>query len=70
MLDLLLLWLVIIFTSLVVTDLFPRTFRREVVIRYALKALPCLLVWIRIQGELLFATYVPARQKQPAAALQ
>jgi hypothetical protein len=69
-LDLLLLWLVIIFTSLVVTDLFPRTFRREVVIRYALKALPCLLVWIRIQGELLFATYVPARQKQPAAALQ
>jgi hypothetical protein len=48
-----LLILVLIFTVLSPTDLFPRQLRKELVIPYALKAVPCILVWIKIQVDLL-----------------
>lgn len=44
---------VIILTSLSVTDLFPPYIRRNVIVAYALKALPCFVVWLVIVYQLL-----------------
>lgn len=46
--DITLLVLVIIFTSLSPTDIFPGALRKNVVEPYVLKAVPCIFVWIRI----------------------
>lgn len=40
-----------ILTSLSPSDLFPKTIRNEYVIKYSLKALPCLLVWLYVVYE-------------------
>jgi hypothetical protein len=45
--------LAFIFTILSPTDLFPRSLRNTYVIPYALKALPCILIWIKLQYDLL-----------------
>lgn len=37
-----------ILTSLSPSDIFPKSFRNDYVIKYALKALPCLLIWLYI----------------------
>ena len=50
-LDQILLVLVIVFTSLSPTDIFPR-FLRELFVAYNIKALPCILVWARVQYQL------------------
>lgn len=46
--NLVLLVLVLVFSSLSPTDLFPSGIRDNFIDRYAIKAVPCLLVWIRI----------------------
>jgi hypothetical protein len=43
-----------ILTSLSPTDLFPASIRREYIVPYALKALPCVIIWIIIVFEMLF----------------
>ncbi len=40
-----------ILTSLSPSDLFPKSIRTEYVVKYALKALPCLLVWLVVVYE-------------------
>lgn len=40
-----------ILTSLSPSDIFPRSIKNEYVVKYALKALPCLLVWLYIVYE-------------------
>ncbi len=52
--DLGLLILTIILTSLSVTDLTPKIIKESFVIEYKLKALPCLLVWLKISYELFY----------------
>jgi hypothetical protein len=52
--DFILLALVIIFTSLSPSDLFPRSLRDHFFTPYNIKALPCLLVWARIQWLVWF----------------
>ncbi len=42
-----------ILTILSPTDLFPRIVRDNYIVPYSLKALPCILIWIKIQYELL-----------------
>jgi len=44
---------VIIGTSLVSTDLFPADVRTHFIIRYALKALPCFVLWLWCMAQLL-----------------
>lgn len=56
--DTLLLILVIVFTSLSPTDLFPRFVRESVFQPYSIKAVPCVLVWCRIQYQLWMDNYV------------
>ncbi len=52
-----LLLLVLILTVFSPTDLFPRYIRKEYVIRYALKALPCFMAWLAITFQLLFSNF-------------
>jgi Glycosyltransferase family 87 len=49
--------LVLIFTSLSSTDLFPKFFKNEWIKPYSLKALPCFLVWLKILSALLKRDY-------------
>jgi hypothetical protein len=51
--DVVLMVLVFILTCLSPTDLFPRSWRNDWVVPYSLKALPCVLVWIKINFDLL-----------------
>ncbi len=43
-----------IFTSLSYTDLFPRFIKLNFFIPYVIKCLPCFLIWIKIEYELIF----------------
>ena len=47
----------LILTSLSSTDLFPREFRKVIMVRYALKALPVTLIWFVEMWELLTHDY-------------
>ncbi len=53
--DKLLLAFVILLTCLSPTDLFPRYIRQNFVVTYALKALPCIIVWLVLIGKVSFA---------------
>ena len=55
--DYILIALVLTFTSLGSTDLFPATVRRNFFEVYAVKAIPCLLVWLKIQYEFHFESW-------------
>lgn len=41
-----LLWFVFILTGLSATDLFPLFIRKEIIVPYCLKALPCIVIWL------------------------
>ena len=51
-LNLALVILAFVFTSLSPTDLFPRYLREQFVNPYALKAVPCILIWVKIIWEM------------------
>lgn len=45
--------LAMLLTSLSPTDLFPRQLRESLIVPYALKAFPCILIWMKISYELM-----------------
>lgn len=49
-----LLILMFLLTILSYSDIYPKTFRNEVIKRYALKAFPCVVTWLVISWRLLF----------------
>ncbi len=51
-LDISLLVLAMLFTSLSPTDIFPRSIRNSYVVPYSLKAFPCILIWFKILYEM------------------
>lgn len=55
--DLCLLIFAFIVTSLSPTDIFPRTIRKELIQPYALKALPILLIWLKLCIETYIVDY-------------
>jgi hypothetical protein len=44
---------VIIFTCFSTSDLFPKSVKNDYIIKYSLKAVPCIVVWLRVVYELL-----------------
>lgn len=48
-----LLLFVIIFTCFSTSDLFPKSVKNDYIIKYSLKAVPCIVVWLRVVYELL-----------------
>lgn len=53
-----------ILTSMSPSDLFPAFIRKNYVQPYALKALPCVLVWFKLTYEMLTRDYAPICQTQ------
>lgn len=43
----------LIFTCFSTSDLFPRSIRENFIQKYSIKALPCMIIWVRIIWELL-----------------
>ncbi len=56
-LDICLLIFALILTSLSPSDLFPRYLKDHYVDPYALKALPCFLIWLKIIYDTLFRKF-------------
>lgn len=54
---------VLLFTSLSATDLFPRFLKKNFIVAYALKALPCLAVWLVIWWQLMKQKFYPASEE-------
>ena len=52
--DKVLLVLVILFTLLSPSDIYPASLRNSIFIPYTIKVIPCILVWIKINIELFF----------------
>ncbi len=48
-----------VLTSMSPSDLFPAVIRKEIVQPYALKALPCVLIWLKLTYEMCFRDYRP-----------
>lgn len=57
--DVFLLVFVFLLSGLGNSDLYPRVIRRELIQEYALKALPCFLVWLKLCCEMAFRDYSP-----------
>jgi len=53
-LDIILFAFAFILTSLSPTDIFPAVLREQWVLPYSLKAVPCILIWVKISFELIF----------------
>jgi hypothetical protein len=51
--DIGLLIFVMIFTCFAFSDLFPKSIKEEVFIKYSTKAIPCIITWFRVMYELL-----------------
>lgn len=60
--DTLLFILVFAFASLSTTDLVPHAVRRDLFRPYVLKAVPCIILWLRIVWEMCFMEFRPANQ--------
>lgn len=56
------LWLILLFTSLSTTDLFPKEFQLTIVEPYVLKAVPCIVLWVWITIEMLVVRPEPVTE--------
>lgn len=54
---------VIILTSFSFSDLFPKWVKEEYIIKYALKAVPCIIVWFKVMQELLTEDFSEREQQ-------
>lgn len=56
-LDLALIIFAFLLSSMGASDLYPRSIRHEFILKYALKALPCLLIWLKLSYEMVSKKY-------------
>ena len=60
--DIWLLVFVFLLSSMGSSDLYPRVVKREYIQAYSLKALPCLIVWLKLCWEMMAKNYQPTHQ--------
>ena len=60
--DIWLLVFVFMLSSMGSSDLYPRVIKREYIQAYSLKALPCLIVWLKLCWEMMVKNYKPHSQ--------
>ena len=60
--DIWLLVFVFLLSSMGSSDLYPRVVKREYIQAYSLKALPCLIVWLKLCWEMMVKNYEPHLQ--------
>jgi hypothetical protein len=65
--DIAFLVLAIIFTSLSLTDFMPKPLREEIIKPYAVKVIPCVMIWFRIMFDLLSIAFKNQQLKKPGA---
>lgn len=65
--DITLLVLAFIFTSLSLTDLMPGSLREEIIKPYAVKVIPCVIIWFKIIFDLLSIAFKNQQLKKPEA---
>lgn len=58
--------LALLLTSLSSSDLFPKWIKDHVVRPYALKALPCFIVWLWLMTNVFFKNFVAIKKSKPA----
>ena len=63
--DIWLLVFVFMLSSMGSSDLYPRVIKREYIQAYSLKALPCLIVWLKLCWEMMVKSYEPTLQPLP-----
>lgn len=61
-LDLVLLVYALIFGSLLPTDLFPKSLQTSIIRPYALRALPVVLIWMKLSWEMITVNYIQKQQ--------
>lgn len=59
-LDIALMIFAFILTSMSPSDLFPKYIREHYVYQYALKALPCMLIWLKLSYEICVKDFTPS----------
>jgi hypothetical protein len=64
MLNKLTLFFALILTSLSPTDLFPVYLKEHFVVPFALKALPCFIIWLRIAYQLIGKNFENTLQRE------
>lgn len=47
----------ILFTCFSTSDLFPKTVKENFILKYAIKAVPCVVIWLRLTWELMTKKY-------------
>ncbi|MGL5958882.1 MAG: glycosyltransferase family 87 protein [Phocaeicola sp.] len=62
--DLALLIFAFVLTSMSPSDIFPAIIRKTYVQPYALKALPCILIWLKLCYEMCIKEYAPLKQNE------
>ena len=60
--NLVLLIIAYVFTSLSPTEIFPRFIKQNFIVPYEIKVVPCIIIWFKIQYELLFSKYLPEKE--------
>lgn len=60
-LDIVLMVFAFLLTSMSPSDLFPKYIRVHYVYPYALKALPCMLIWLKLTFEMCTRNYNPVK---------
>ncbi len=66
--DVALMVFVFLLSSMGSSDLYPRAIKRELIQQFALKALPCLIVWLRLCYEMLFRNYASVGEETQSEA--
>lgn len=61
-LDIVLMVFAFILTSMSPSDLFPKYIRVHYIHPYALKALPCMLIWLKLSYEMCTKNYLPNKE--------
>lgn len=56
-LDFALLIFVLLLTCFSTSDLFPAFVKKNYIVKYSLKAVPCFVVWLKVQQELMFRNF-------------
>jgi len=56
-----------VLTSMSSSDLFPAFIRKEIVRPYALKALPCFVIWLKLVYEMCRMNYAPVAEEATVA---
>lgn len=67
--NIILLILLLVVTGLGLTDAMPKPIRQDIIAKYAIKAWPCIVIWLIISWELLFKDFIAEKPKFQQAGL-